>query len=369
MCLNTKYRTITAEAKETNMQPTNSDDDRQSSADIFDTPPPDAPTAPRQSTSPRLVLQPLSTEESIREDVLAAAPISKTPLQTSPNSSPSPQPAARTNTTTVVGNEIIYSGEVEDYEVSVSVPSSSLASPNLNSSTIMSPSVGIPPLQHSSVVVPVRHHARLPIIGIVAVLLLIGASVVYYLFFSSRVTTSQLVTETTGTSSYLRPSQWKPLPISASSISSGFGNFKGKDNKSSAIVTFAVTPRQIPVLINATDSIYDTFRAQLTRELEGRSSNLATNFNAGTIGCANDPTVSVESTSTKNNTTVGLILVVTKCDTASNGFTMRTQIVAGNDGYVRMINVGAYDREWDRSNEAFEAILRSVEVIKSSQTS
>lgn len=279
-------------------------------------PEPDNNIPPPQFAGDR-VIQPLSSEDDIRREALSNAPA------TVGNSDTQKQAEA---------------AQDDPY------PSTLITEP------IRRP-MGQPPNLHTSQATPTpetpkRKRRVLPIVG--ALLFVLLASAGYYYFFWNRVTVADLVEETTQNTTYLRPKQWQNLGLGTSS----YGNMQGANGKSTAVV--AITTAQSSVG-NTSDA---TVKALRTLFLSTLTSATLKNNN---ISCVpdNDPQKEADTSSTP--TTIGIFRLTATCKKDGGTFIMKMHGVLGYDGRVRIVLLLATTSDWNKSKEAFDKILNSVQ--------
>lgn len=186
---------------------------------------------------------------------------------------------------------------------------------------------------------------------IIAAALAIGA---YFFLFNNKIAVSDLVQETVQRTTFLRPKQWKPT----GSDGGTFGDLKGKDGKSTALVSVKESQQASP-LAGASDAMYDQLRTQLLSQSSVASIEPAFRNSGG--ACKSNITFKAEPDTKKTKTAIGLATMTGTCAREDGDFTVKIRAVAGlSDGQIRAIALGARNVDWDANNEAFQAILDSV---------
>lgn len=320
---------ISSYNKETNMQPNEQ------------TPPqlPPNPNIPPTQPIRRTIIQPLSSEDEIRQ----AAASSATPVRPSvPNITPTSTDSPATLDLNAQ-NEYAYESRL------ITEPLHPAPSPQApyQTSNLVRPAPATPDQ-------PKKKHGLA--FGIAATLIVLGlASIAYTFLFSSRVTVADLVKTTTQNTTYLRPQQWKLAGANADL----YGDLKGKEGKSTALVAIRESPAT-PLLINASDTVYAQLRSQLISRVS--VSTVEGAFQQSSSPCQSDITFKADPDTKKTKTATGLFSLTASCTRNDGGFTLKMRTVVGiADGRPRMIAVAARDVDWTKNKDAFQAILDSPE--------
>ena len=280
-----------------------------------------ASQAPVASRPPH-VLQPLSSEDEIRREAGQGAP------QTSAVSTP---PSNRDD---------INAAESSLYGLVTEPLRQQRPAPYVAQSHVA-----------SSASAPKKKHG----LAIFFIVLVVGgglAAGVYFFshFFSTKVATSDLIKESYQSTTYLRPKQWKPLTVANGSA---YGDLKGKDGKSTALVTL----RTLPTHFNVAESDYPALRTQVLDSLTETSLASSTGSNP----CSSVTDVQKEADTSTTATMVGLIRLTSTCIRSDGSFTLKMHGVIGKDGYVRLIAVMAAQKSWTENEAVFQKMLDSIE--------
>lgn len=67
---------------------------------------------------------------------------------------------------------------------------------------------------------------------------------------------------------------------------------------------------------------------------------------------------------TKTDSSFGLMRITLSCERDKIPYTMKIRGVIGMDGHTRMIHIMAKDSVWQQNEEAFEAMLMSLDQTK-----
>jgi flagellar basal body-associated protein FliL len=293
----------------------------------------DQPTEdqPQNGSSMNRTIQPLSSEDDIRKAVEAARA-----------EQPAPNPTGRqADASTTAGNV----EPTNTYEQSTLITEPIRQPPQPVRPQFQAASPQSSPQNKKS------SKAIFIVVGlIIAAALAIGA---YFFLFSSKIVVSDLVQETVQQTTYLRPKQWSPL-----GSEKGFGDLKGKNGKSSAVVSVKESSQASP-LVGASDAMYDQLRTQLVNQASVTAIESAFRDN-GEI-CKTGIKFKAEPDTKKTKTAIGLMTMIGSCTREDGGFTLKIHAVAGiSDGQIRVIALGARNVDWDKNSEAFQAILDSV---------
>lgn len=281
-------------------------------------PTPQPPAAP----GPPRILQPLSSEDDIRREAEQVAP--QPPTANTPSSD-----QADTN----APESLSYGLVTEPLHPRQPVP---YMSPNPRTTATDTPK-----------------KRRGPVTFFVILIILSGLVVGLYFFsqiFSTKIATSDLIEESYRSTTYLRPRQWKPLTVANGSA---YGDLKGKDGKSTALVTL----RTLPTHFDVAESDYPALRTQVLDSLTETSLASST----GSSPCSSVTDVQKEADASTTATMVGLIKLTSTCVRSDGSFTLKMHGILGKDGYVRLIAIMAAQKTWAENEEVFQKVLDSVE--------
>lgn len=196
--------------------------------------------------------------------------------------------------------------------------------------------------------------------GVIVGLLVVGVlGLVAWLFFFHRVSSADLVQETVGQSTYLRPKQWPQLSPSVSTYS----NETEQEGGSTAFVSVSEFPMDSSQISAGTEESYDRYRKLVLGQLSENTIRVMVSVNAP-VGCRSDDIelTEYEEDTDKNKTTVGLIRAVASCKIDGSTITMKVRLVAGvNDERVRMVIVGDTTVDWIKNGQSFQRMLDGVE--------
>lgn len=295
---------------------------------------------PGNSTPRGRILQPLSSEESIRKEAEDARPA---PRAYESVSSPEPTPLSPD------------AGQLVDTYES-----------NLVTEPIQRPQAYTPPATtESSAVSQQSGNGRKKLsmfIALGATLLIAGGVSAYLILFSGRVSSSDLVETTYKSTQYLRPKQWSTSPSVISSQELGsYGDWTGKDkNKLGSAAVIVNETQSMPLLANADDSTIEQLRQQLLARAEtDQSTSIMGGSNVA--ACTSTTNTSSKADTEKTDTTTGLITITSTCNRDDGlKITTKMRIIAGNDGIVRAIAITATERSWAINGKPYSTILSSV---------
>lgn len=319
--------------------------------------PPDPNLSPTQPVR-RTVIQPLSSEEDIRQ---AAASSGATPARPS---EPGVNPASD------------YSSEAAGYE-------SPTYQNSYESGLITEPihRANHAPLPYSVPKIPVSDIAPRPkksvtrifiIVGIIFAVGVLGLAAWLFLFnrvspvelaqeninVLDRVSSTELAQEDVGQSTYLRPKDWSQV-----SGTNSYENIQTEGEGPTALVTVNEFSPD-----SALDALYknrDDLQKWYMDKLPDNILMLAV-YTSAPMECDKDTlTVTRRADATKNSTTIGVISADVSCRKEGGTVTMKMRIVTGmNDERERMIVVGATALEWSKNGKVFQQMLDSVEERK-----
>lgn len=285
------------------------------------------------SQATRIVLQPLSSEDDIRQDAQAAAPASY--------ESAIPDMEAVSTPTTVA-----HEGDQDSYGPGlITEPLTHQQQSNLN---LHSPQPEPSPKKNSKAIV-----ATVVTVLIVAALG-IGA---YYYFFSGKVIATDLVEVTVQQTTYLRPEEWQAVPLGI-----GIETYSDLGEGKQAVSTVTIDESMASVRYYGNDrpsDWYETIRPQAISNEKVGSIRLL--FRNGSQDCTSDISFNVESDTKTANGTVGMALTTGTCTREDGTYIVKRRTVIGEgDGTYRHITVGASESDWSKNESIYQAILESV---------
>lgn len=289
---------------------------------------------PTMGISMRRTIQPLSSEDDIRNEAQSARP--EPPTQTSSDSpsnptSPSGTTAVRDANTSSLATEPLHQRPQD-------VTATSL---------------------HASSVSTHQKRGSKKTISMIAGLIIVAAVGVgvYYFFFSGKLSTVSLAETTVGQTAYLRPEGWKSIPLGV-----GIETYSdlGEGKQSVATVTIAESTASVQYHGNdRPDNWYETIRPQVMQNEKVDSIKLL--FHNGGKDCTSDISFNVEPDTKAANKTVGLAMATGTCKREDGTYIVKRRTVAGeDDGMFRHIMVGASESDWARNKTAYHAILDSI---------
>lgn len=199
-------------------------------------------------------------------------------------------------------------------------------------------------------------------IGVIAVatlIILAVIAVVYAFTFAGTISPSHLVTETVGSSTYLRPQQWTSSPDMLGEGVSSFGDWPDRKNETvSAMVVFREAAT-MPEMVRASDVAI----AKLRQEFAA-SQNQDTVIGDGSAACASMTNSKPQMDTKKSAAMTGLVTFSSACQRKDGQvMTTRIRIAIGSDGTLRVISVTANEAGWKKSRATFETMLGSVEQV------
>lgn len=278
------------------------------------------------------VLQPLSSEESIRSEAHAAQPSSPTQASETPQGAAEPA-------------ESYMSGGLITEPIQRTAPP--VATPTATAHQ-QAPAPQKDNNGNRSFVFPT-------LVGLIAVAVL--ASGVYFFFFKDKVGTTGLVGQTVQKTSYLRPKEWEPVPAGL-----GLETYSdvGEGSKAvSAVTVNEVKPTMQYFGNDRPDNWYEALRKDAVSKASVDMIRLA--FRNGGKDCTSDVDFKAEPDMTSKNGTVGLALSTGECTREDGKYTVKMRTVVGeDDAQYRHITVAASNDDWMKSKATFEAMLDSV---------
>jgi hypothetical protein len=194
----------------------------------------------------------------------------------------------------------------------------------------------------------------------IAVVLLIGIlGAAAWLFFFNRISSADLVQESVDVSTYLRPKQWSQTSPSVSA----FSNKTEQEGGSTAFVSVSEFPMDSSQISAGTEESYDRYRKLVLEQLSENVIRVIISVNAPVDCRADDVELTeYEEDTDKNKTTIGVIKAVASCEMDGSTITMKMRLVAGaNDERVRMVIVGGTTVDWIKNAQSFQRMLDGVE--------
>lgn len=289
---------------------------------------------PTAASSMTRTIHPLSSEDSIRSQVEAA--------------SPRPQPQDNTKGSSHVDENV---KPTNDYYAAGNLITEPIQRPQ---NAVDQNSVPLPTKE-----VPVQKRSKKLPIAILGIALIAVVAAAYFFLFAGRVGAADLIRETDGSSTYLRPKQWQSLTVFTLQGISSYGD-TGKDAdklKLTSAVLFKEAP-SIPQLADTSDDMIDRLRQELLSQASTGQLNLGM---SGPMSCDSRSDPKIEADTKKNSTTTGLIISSSTCESNGKKVTTKLRVVIGKDGTGRMITVMARDESWLKNEKVFQSMLESVE--------
>lgn len=300
------------------------------------------PTQPPVSgSSTARIIQPLSSEDSIRQQVEDLSPALA-------------GQESHEKTEAFVTNDI-PTGMINSYESNLSTKP--IQRPQQPSAPHVAPDPTPIPTPTS------KKRRKTPLIVALCSMLILIAGVSSYVYvLADKVSSDDLVEETYKSTTYLRPKQWdaSQVIISDRDISS-YGDWIGSDKSKlgSAAVIVKETP-SMALLSNADDTTIDLLREQLLiRAKVDPATSRPGGIDIAQCSSRKDPIA--EPDTKKTETTIGLFTLSSTCE-RDDGLviTTRMRTVAGKDGIVRIIAITAKERSWTMNEDSFQEILNSI---------
>lgn len=277
-----------------------------------------------KKSSTERTLQPLSSEEDIRNEARAA------------NYGSQPQANANEN---ILNNS--------DY-----VPSSS--------------SMITEPLQHRPQTMSNLHTAdqKLPLksgsgkkfpLIVLLILAVVGAGIYY--FFNTQFAAIKLVRTSIEHTTYVRPENWKAIPLRI-----GLETYASLDDRKHAVSTVTVDESTASIQYHGNDRPSDWYEKIRTHVMsQERVDSMKILFRNGGKDCTSEIKFNVIPDTNTNNKMVGLALATATCTREDGVYIVKRRTVANdNDILYRHITVGASESSWSSNKSTFNAILDSV---------
>lgn len=178
-----------------------------------------------------------------------------------------------------------------------------------------------------------------------------------------RESPADLVMESYDNSTYLRPKEWL-LISDSSSGGSGYANAKAGDEQLTALISISEFSED-SYMNAASEAEYARVRKFYMETIPDNIISAAITMNAP-MGCeAGTFTVARSENATKTKTTIGIADIVVSCKKDGGSITKKMRAVTGlSDGRSRMIVVAATELEWRKNEKIFQQMLDSVEERK-----
>lgn len=319
------------------------------------TPLPSTNNSPQSSSYAERTIQPLSIEADIRTAASSAANIITPPLS---NTLSTPSAPASPTTDSVDTNPV----------PTLSVPPQSIA-------TTASFQADLPPIPENE---PINRKGKGLKVFIVIFLVLVGLGAGGYFLltrggdpanlpaavnpttiFSGRITESDLVAETTPTTTYLRPKQWIQKELAGGV---GYGTTEESHNRPLALVTLIEGAKDTK-LANASKETYDKLRAATVQGLKDTLAIQSSGMQNDASSCTSQPTVDIQPGTKETDTIVTIATATMTCTRDDGEYIAETLFLVGRDGQQRSFAVAATGEEWDKNKAVFQKILDSVAQI------
>lgn len=199
------------------------------------------------------------------------------------------------------------------------------------------------------------------IIGAVVGGIVILAAAVFTVFFfmanSDKVSNADLVTSKDDNTVYLRPKQWQAI---ANSSGAGYGDKKGPEGKSTALILVKKGIYVKSGIINATRSEKDAFGESV---LDSTSKSDAEKMVKESGECNSVSDVNMWRAVTDSMNVVGALRVDGICVRDTATYKLAIYVGLGNDGYTRTAVVMATESLWKQNVDIYTHMLESVDQV------
>lgn len=194
---------------------------------------------------------------------------------------------------------------------------------------------------------------------VLGIVLIAAIAAAYFFLFAGRISEADLVRETTSNTTYLRPKQWQAMRVFETQGISSYGDTGGDGEKLNlnSLVMFKETS-SMPQLASASEEMLDQLRQQLLSGAPSRQFNLDA---PGSMPCDSTSDPKLEADTKKNDTTTGLVISSSTCESSGKKVTTKIRAVMGRDGTARVITIMARDESWRKNEKIFQSMLESVE--------
>lgn len=190
--------------------------------------------------------------------------------------------------------------------------------------------------------------------SIVTTLVIVALAYAAYVYvFDMKVFSSNLLEESFGSTSYLRPKQWSSYENGESQVKL-YGDHKARDGKSQALVMISVNPQAIPV----STSDHAALRSEIVKQFSPEALEAA--WQGGTTGCESIDNVTTEPDTKENETAIGMVYVEATCKKTGATFRIKMHGIIGRDGYFRLIGVLATDLSWKINEGVYQKMIDSI---------
>lgn len=229
------------------------------------------------------------------------------------------------------------------------------------SSNPPSPTEAPIPIQSAPIANPVVKKPRKTavLIGVIAsVVVLTGfTAVVFLLILPSlgKISSSDLVSATSASTSYLYPKQWKEATVDSAS---GYGEKTSESGDYSALIVSEKLSYLQSGVNKSSDKQVAGIR-QLLVELNSARAAEATIMKAGSCDSVKD--VRVTESTVKNTNSIGIFKITGICSKEKVRYKVAYYTLLGNDGYARAITLVATESSWKQNEDVFNKMLDSAE--------
>lgn len=198
------------------------------------------------------------------------------------------------------------------------------------------------------------------IIGlIVGGVVLLGTTIALLLFFllpNGLVSESDLVSATTDDTTYLRPKQWESTNVNSIS---GYGNKRGNDDTSTALIAVQKKNYVQSGVKSASDSSVRSFREALMETMTSDAAEAAIKKTG--VSCTSTENVTVKKSSVSTTNMIGVLKIDGICVRDDGRFKTIVYVTLGEDGYLRSIVMMATEAQWTQNEAVFTKMLESAD--------
>lgn len=278
-------------------------------------------------------IQPLSSEESIRNQAQAMRP----------------EPSVQDN------------GQIQPASTAPSEPVRPVDTygSNLVTEPINRPAQGTSPsLRPSPVESPPQKSGGKKIFPAIAGLIVVVglAAGIYFFFLNGKLAAANLLEEKAQQTSYLRPEGWQSV-----SLGVGLATYSdlGEDGGAHSVVNINESGSIQLYGVEKDSDYYKQVRSQRVQEEEVDSIQLF--FSNGGKNCTSDIDFRVDPDTKTTKGAIGLALAVGSCTREDGKYTVKKRVSIGeDDGIFRSVTVGASDSDWSKNEATFRAMLEGA---------
>lgn len=319
-----------------------------------------APTIPQTmtpgaSSEPVVTAEPVPTPTTPTEAPATppAVPVFPEPAVPEPQPDPVAEPLPQSNQSAAPeATETIPAVEVTPVHQLDNEPTAApVLNPSMAAGATLPTALAEPPKSKAPLKRVLIGLGALVVLGLIA----LGLFIFLYLPSLDKVNESDLVQETVGNTTYLRPKQWKQQKLGSTTA---YGNMLGRNNTSTALIAVTEGSYVNAGIVKQPDATINGVREIF---MAAMSDNVIKDDYKEAFSCVSVENIRKVKGERKTEKLISVFSITADCVRDDGTFVARYDATLGDDGTSRTTGLMATKDNWEKNSAVYEKMISSID--------